>query len=557
MAYDQFILCSEHPAFCRTCHWQLIPERLKTMTANPPNIVVIVADHVAFAGHYGDSGYRYRWPVLERLAAQGAWFDRAYAITPVCTPSRASLLTGKRPDKHGMRWNCEYPIPYNRTEFRDDEVLYCQALAKVGYDNHYVGKWHVGTEHGPQHYGLHGWSLPEYGNVYSCDAYQEYLQRIGQPRPRCHIEHHLLQPELSGTTVPMTPETPWDFMDGAGILSGPAEVHEQFFVANMAADQLRDIAANPSEKPFSMVVSLWGPHHPYYPSQEFAELVNPADIPQYPSFDETLDDKPLRYRIQRDLRCQHRAFERWPDWKTWQTVLARCYASGLQTDAAIGRITSCLTELGLDDNTLLVVTADHGDGIASHGAGWDKYSSYTEEVGRVPLVMRWPGQIEPQTKVSDPVNLLDVTATVLSAAGATVSHPLSLDGEDLLPVMRGEQSREQMICDHFGHSGDVCFQKILYANGWKYVSAFSAGDELYNLEQDPYELNNVISDESTFDRQHAMRAQLIVHYEERRAEREAWHAQEFWEKGVVYSSAEWPRDETLHLYQLQVQQGLV
>ncbi len=527
------------------------------MKQTSPNIVLIIADHVAFSGHYGVDRYDYRWPRLESLAGQGAWFNSAYAITPVCTPSRASLLTGKRPDKHGMRWNCEYPILYNRKEFRDDEVLYCHALAESGYDNHYVGKWHCGTDHGPEHFGLSGWSLPEYGNVYASDTYKEYLQRLGEKQPTCRIEHHLLRPELNGTDVLMEPDEPWDFMDGAGVLSGPSEVHEQFFVANMATDKLRQIASSGVGSPFSMVVSLWGPHHPYYPSQEFADLVNPADIPGYPSFDESLDSKPLRYRVQRDLRCQHRAGERWADWQTWQTVMARCYASGLQTDAAIGRIVDCMSSLGLDENTLLIVTADHGDGIAAHGAGWDKYSSFTEEVGRIPLVMRWPEKIKPATTISDPVNLLDVTATMLSAGGAAIDHPLSLDGEDLLPIINGEASRQEMICDHFGHSGDVCFQKIYYADGWKYVSAYSAGDELYDLVSDPYELDNRIDDESTNSRQHAMRAKIIAHYEERRAEREAWHAQEFWEKGVVFSSPEWPRDETLHYYQLQVQQGLV
>ncbi len=527
------------------------------MKSSSPNIVYIIADHVAFAGHYGVERYDYRWPCLDALASQGAWFDRAYAITPVCTPSRASLLTGKRPDKHGMRWNCEYPILYNRKEFREDEILYCQALAEAGYANHYVGKWHCGTEHGPEHYGLNGWSLPEYGNVYASDAYKDYLQKIGQPQPTCHIEHHLLRPELNGTDVLMEPDQPWDYMDGAGVLSGSSEVHEQFFVANMAVEKLRDIASAQSSDPFSMVVSLWGPHHPYYPSQEFADRVNPADIPVYPSFDESLEDKPLRYRVQRDLRCQHRAGERWADWEIWQKVMARCYASGLQTDAAIGRIVDAINSLDLDDNTLLIVTADHGDGIASHGAGWDKYSSFTEEVGRIPLVMRWPGQIEPAAVVTDPVNLLDVTATLLSAADVVIDHPLSLDGEDLLPIVKGEQKRDEMICDHFGHSGDVCFQKILYADGWKYVSAYSAGDELYDLSTDPYELVNRIDDESTADRQQRMRDRIIEHYETRRAEREAWHAPEFWEQGVVFSSPEWPRDETLHLYQLKVQQGLI
>lgn len=526
------------------------------MSSLQPNIVLIVADHVAFEGHYRQSRYTYQWPRLEQLAAQGAWFNNAYAITPVCTPSRASLLTGKRPDKHGMRWNCEYPIPYNRTEFREDEVLYCQALAHAGYQNHYIGKWHVGTDKGPDQYGLSGWSLPEYGNVYSCEAYTDYLQSIGEPHPTCHIEHHLLRPELNGTTVLMKPDLPWDYMDGAGVLSGSSEVHEQFFVANMATEKLRKIAADGVQGPFSMVVSLWGPHHPYYPSQEFADLVNPADIPPYPSFDEDLENKPLRYRVQRDLRCQHRAFERWPDWDIWQQVMARCYASGLQTDAAIGRVIDCLAEIGLDDNTLIIVTADHGDGIAAHGAGWDKYSSFTEEVGKVPLVMCWPDKIPSNSKIDSPVNLLDVTATMLSAGHASLDHSLPLDGENLLPFIDGTKQRDHMICDHFGHSGDVCFQKVLYADGWKYISAYSAGDELYDLESDPFELNNLIDDDATFERQQYMRQLIINHYEKRREEREAWHAPEFWEQGIVFSSAEWPRDETLHLYQLKQQQGI-
>ncbi len=74
--------------------------------------------------------------------------------------------------------------------------------------------------------------------------------------------------------------------------------------------------------------------------------------------------------------------------------MARCYAQGLQTDAAIGQLIDSLESSGEIDNTLIIVTADHGDAIASHGAGWDKYSTYTEEVGRVPLVIRWPEKIE-------------------------------------------------------------------------------------------------------------------------------------------------------------------
>ncbi len=520
-----------------------------------PNIVVILADHVAFAGHYRSDRFDYDWPNLERIAEQGAWFERAYAITPVCTPSRASFLTGKRPDKHGLRWNSEYPIPYNRTEFREDEELYADHLSKAGYDNHYIGKWHCGVNKTAADYGLKGWSLPEYGNLYASDAYKEYLTRIGEAQPMCRIEHHLLQPDLNGQDVLMDPAEPWDYMDGAGVLQGSKEVQEQFFVANTACDQLR--ALQGQDQPFSMVISMWGPHHPYYPSQEFADLVDPAAIPKYPSFDEDLSAKPWRYRVQRDLRCQHRAFERWPDWETWQTVLARCYAAGLQTDAAIGRIADCLDEMGLADDTLFVVTADHGDGIAAHGAGWDKYSSFTEEVARIPLVIKYPGVVPTGARVSAPVNLLDVTATICAAASADpCDHPLPMDGDNLIPLTTGEVQRDTMMCDHFGHSGDVSFQKILYQDHWKYVACWGDGDELYNLATDPFEMTNLVDDPELDALRAKMRKHIIADLENRRSERRAWKPAEFWEDGIVFSSPEWPRDETLLLYKLKTLAGL-
>ena len=105
---------------------------------------------------------------------------------------------------------------------------------------------------------------------------------------------------------------------------------------------------------------------------ELAEKIDPSEIQPYPSFAEDMRNKPFRFGIHRDLRCDFRAHERWPDWSTWQTVMARCYAQGLQTDAAIGQLLAALDRTGGADNTLVIVTADHGDAIASHGAGCDE-----------------------------------------------------------------------------------------------------------------------------------------------------------------------------------------
>lgn len=523
---------------------------------NRPNIVVVLADHIAFKGHYASERYDYRWPHLERIAKKGVWFDNARAITPVCTPSRASFLTGKRPDKHGLRWNSEYPIPYNRTEFRNDEVIYAEPLANAGYDNFYFGKWHCGVEKTAADYGLKGWSLPEYGNLYASKTYKDYLETIGEKQPICRIDHHLFRPDLAGQEICLDPNEPWEFMDGAGMLLGSPEVQEQFFVANMACDALRARAQTPQNKPFSMVISMWGPHHPYFPSQEFADQINPLDIPEYPSFAEDLDNKPWRYRIQRDLRCQHRPHKKWPEWSIWQTILARCYAAGLQTDAAIGRIEQCLAQTGQLDNTLLIITADHGDGVAAHGAGWDKYSSFTEEVASIPLVMHWPKGLPKGARLDSHVNLLDVTETILDVAEADGNaHTLPRDGASLIPVAYGEEKRERMICEHYGHSGDVLFQKILYFDTWKYVACWGDDDEFYNLDDDPHEMNDRIKDHETDLLQRQMRDIIIQDMESRRAERHRWKPAEFWEQGIVFSSPEWPREETLLLYKLKVQQG--
>ena len=138
---------------------------------------------------------------------------------------------------------------------------------------------------------------------------------------------------------------------------------------------------------------------------------------------------------------------------------------------------------------------------------------------------------------------------------AEVSHPLGLDGESLVGIADGTTQRDALICDHFGHSGDISFQKILYQDGWKYVSVWGDDDELYCLNDDPFELTNRLGDPQTFERQNEMREQIAAHIAERREVRSAWQPAEFWEDGIVFSSPEWPREEVLHLYKLRTQLG--
>lgn len=519
------------------------------MRSETPNILVLIVDHVAFSGHYGNDRYSYSWPNLENFARQGAWFERAYAAAPICTPARASIMTGQRPSRHGLRWNSEYNIIQNLKDFREGQKLYSHYTSAQGYRNAYVGKWHCGLNRLPSDYGIEGWGLPEYGNVYGSEKYKEYLLEIGESQPHCRVEHNLSLPEACGTSVLMDPPDPWKYMEGCGVLEGSSALHEQNFLAHTAEQSLRNLAEG--EQPFCLIASFWGPHHPYYPSEEFAAMVEPEEIPLYPSFHETLADKPLRYSAHRDLKGDSRANIKWPEWKIWQKVLARCYAQGLQTDAAIGKLLNVVDEIGLADDTMIIVTADHGDTIASHGGVWDKHSTFPEEVARIPLVIKWPGQVEPAKRVEELVTSMDVTGTVLSAAGASIDD---IDGRNLIPLCGSDERvpwKGHLICEHYGHSGDILHQRIIYKDQWKYVAVYGGDDELYSLSEDPYELENMVSDQEYVDIGSELRTLII---EELRQERDS-RAEKFppseLEYMLVNSTPEWPREEKMLLFKLE------
>jgi arylsulfatase A-like enzyme len=317
-------------------------------------------------------------------------------------------------------------------------------------------------------------------------------------------------PEWEGQTLVLHDPSPWRFMNASGVLEGPPEAHEEFFTAYLAIEQLRALAQR--DQPWSLVASFWGPHQPYYPTAPFAGLVDPRGIPEYPTFrDDYAGNRPLRHFLQRDLH--HGSAARWPDWSTWQEVLARCYEQILQTDAAIGRILDALDELGQAENTLVLYVADHGDAIASHGGLWDKASTYIEEVARIPLVVRWPAGFAGGRVTNRLVSNLDVTATMLAAAGIAV--PPTLHSRNLLPLCQdpaGAGWPDHVVCEHNGHGEDI-LQRIVVTDRYKYVAALYDKDELYDLEVDPYELRNLVDEPDYADVGRELRTRLIEHME--------------------------------------------
>ena len=165
------------------------------------------------------------------------------------------------------------------------------------------------------------------------------------------------------------------------------------------------------------------------------------------------------------------------------------------------------------------------ESVASHGGLWDKASTYTEEVARIPLAVRWPAQFTGRCSSDRLVSNMDVTATMLAAAG--ISVPTAMDSRSLLPLCQGNPIAhwpDELICEHNGHGEDI-LQRIIFYGRFKYVAALYDGDELYDLAADPYELHNLVDVPEYRDVKADLRQRIITHIEgthDRRASRLAY-----------------------------------
>ena len=447
-----------------------------------PNILLMITDHQAWYNHYKRTDVCYQLPVWEQFREDGVSFERAYCVAPICTPARSSMMTGIFPSKHGLIWNSEAKKAANQSDFKSGQKLYSHHLSKAGYRNAYVGKWHCGSQKIPVDYGLEGWSVADYGQPYLTEKYQSYIQSRGLKPPEGNIEHCLHNPNGTGH------KSMADYMDAAGVMNGPKEGHHDHFVTNLAIEKLNELTQ--SEQPWSMIASYWGPHHAYFPTKPFAGTVVPESIPVHPTFDDDLASRPFRHLCH--LNSKKSGRNDWPEWNTWQKILARAYEQQMQTDDAIGVLLKALDQSGHAKNTLVIWVCDHGDTIASHGGLWDKYSTYTEEVARVPFAVRWPAGFKGGQEISKVVSNMDVTATMLEVAG--VSIPETMQSRSVLPLCMSPDAvwPDATICEHNGHGIDLV-QRIMVTEQYKYISVIHDGDELYDLQNDPNEINNLLN----------------------------------------------------------------
>ncbi|MCB0122865.1 MAG: sulfatase-like hydrolase/transferase [Caldilineaceae bacterium] len=419
-----------------------------------PNILLIHADQHR-ADCLGVNGHPFlRTPNLDQLAAEGTNFTRAYTPIPLCTPARASLLTGQWPMQHGVIANHgtegERALPEGIPTFS-------QALRDAGYWLGYTGKWGVDPQRDPTHFGFH---------LYLSEKdYARRRQAMGLP-PRPHTNRWF--GEVDPHITPEQSQLAWG--------------------ADMTIQLLQHAAQQ--EQPFFL---RWDPSEPHLPNvvpEPYASMYPPESIPPWPNFADDLTGKPYIHRQQRRTW----GIDNWT-WQEWAPIVGRYLGEITLLDHQIGRVLATLDELGLTESTVVIYSADHGDLCGSHGM-IDKHYVMYEELVRVPLIVRWPGTVAAGQTIDAFVSSeIDLAATF--CACAAVPAPTTFAGQSLLPLIastgRKEQwaNRSEIFTTYFGNQFGLYSQRMVRDQRWKYVWNATAEDELYDTIADPGELQNL------------------------------------------------------------------
>lgn len=428
-----------------------------------PNIVMIITDQhrIDGVGAYGKTPYgvAVQTENLDLLAQEGVRFNNAYTPCPLCSPARTSLLTGTYPHTHKTMTNVNlHPID---NQIPPEADLMLQGLKKADYQTGYVGKWHVNNDCTPAEFG--------YDRFVSLNDYADYRKSKGyEPTPE---SMHYETARGSVGTDPI-----------------PLEHSRPVYLANSAIDMIESYATN-AERPFFVRLDFHGPHFPIVVPEPYASMYDPKDFTPIPSFFDDMSKKP---------EVQSEELKYWDvdgmTWEDWQPIVAKYFGEISLIDHEIGRVLKKLDELSLKEETLVIFTTDHGDLMGSHGM-WNKIYTMYHDTLHVPMIMRWPGKIPAGAQCDKFVtHFVDMLPTIYDVIGQPC--PDGIEGQSMLPLMLGQdQEREDCIISesHGGHMG-LYSMRALCTNKYKYVLHGAGKDELYDLEADPYEINNLIDE---------------------------------------------------------------
>lgn len=420
--------------------------------ASKPNFLMLISDdqrwdQVSYPGN--PIIPELATPNLDKLASEGVFFNNAFITTPICAVSRASIYTGRYVSSHGMN--------HFRTSLESDVMdnTYFALLKKAGYRTGMLGKWGIGVE----------------GTEDNFDVFNAWA-----------IQGNYFHETDSG------------------------KIHNSVWLAAKAREFLR--AA--SGQPFALTVCYKAPHHPYQPDYQDTTFFQDVKIPKRKS------DTKEAYAVMAS-HVMEGSLNRWcyfderKDQMTkddFEKNFLRCVVS---LDRSVGKIVQSLDDFNLDENTIVIFLSDHGYLWGEHGLG-GKWLHYEESI-RAPMIIKWPGMQE-----SNKGNLLqqlvlniDVAPTILDMAGIEV--PAIMNGKSMMPLLNDPRAdfRDDFFLEH--DSVIIVDNPIPDSYGvrtkdWKYIRYVHVDpevEEMYNLNTDPLELNNLINDQDFVDARNKLR----------------------------------------------------
>jgi choline-sulfatase len=416
-----------------------------------PNILFIMADQMAapiLPLH--DAASPVQMPHLMKLAEQAVVFDSAYCNSPLCAPSRFTLVSGRLPSKIGAYDNA--------ADFPADVPTYAHYLRRLGYRTALSGKMHFC---GPDQ--LHGYEERLTSDIYPADY--GWAVNWDEPDVRASWYHNMSSVLQAG---PCVRSTQLDFDEE---------------VVFKARQYLYDHVRLTPEQPFCLTVSMTHPHDPYTIPREYWDRYEGVDIPMPRQHIDQAEQDPHSQRLLKVIDLWDKPL---PEDKIRDARRAY-FGACSYIDDNIGKLLKTLEECGLAEDTLIVFSGDHGDMLGERGL-WYKMHWF-EMAARVPLLVHAPKRFAAH-RVSQSVSTLDLLPTLVELAGGQVDAGLELEGHSLLPHLKGEGGHDEVLGEYMAE-GTVSPLMMIRRGPWKFVYSEQDPLLLFNLDSDPQELHNL------------------------------------------------------------------
>lgn len=444
----------------------------------PPNFLIFMTDQQRAATVQPGHPLKAITPHFDRFREQSTLFTKAFCPSPHCCPSRATFFSGQYPSRHGVWNNVTVANSLSRGP-RQGTSFWSRDLAAAGYDLKFSGKWHVSHMESAADFGWNVLYPAERQGEVAGD--RESIDR----RSREHEFQRLRDGKASSELL--SERRPGEILrPGYREYIHYGENENPFGDADVVAHAIKalDGFAASGPNPWCLFVGTLGPHDPYIPPRNFLDWY--PDLPPLPdSFADPMTDKPALYRRIRDVFDQLSEREH-------REALRHYLAFCSYEDYLFGQVLAALEASGQAENTVVIFLSDHGDYTAEHGL-WCKGLPVFDPAYHIPAAVRMPGA-KGGHEVHALVSLADFAPTILELAGLPTEN-YGFPGASLVPFLKGEVPDVWRDALFFQTNGNEIYanQRMIRTSRWKLVRNSFDYDELYDLQEDPDEMHNLLA----------------------------------------------------------------